>query len=120
VLPRQFYLITRRCTQRQFLLRPDGPTNNAFLYCQIDAALRCDIDVLLPCAMSNHYHVVIYDRAGRYPEFIEHFHKLLLEARTPCAAGEKLLVVRADLRRQAGRSRSGSRQAAVHRDQPSA
>jgi len=24
--------------------------------------------------MSNHYHVVIYDRAGRYPEFIEHFH----------------------------------------------
>src|SRR5690348_1149584 len=33
VLPRQFYLITRRCTQRQFLLRPDAPTNNAFLYC---------------------------------------------------------------------------------------
>jgi len=77
VLPRQFYLITRRCTQRQFLLRPDGPTNNAFLYCLIDAALRCEIDVLLPCALSNHYHVVIYDRAGRYPEFIEHFHKLL-------------------------------------------
>ena len=33
--------------------------------------------MLLPCAMSNHYHAVIYDRAGRYPEFIEHFHKLL-------------------------------------------
>jgi REP element-mobilizing transposase RayT len=77
VLPRQFYLITRRCTQRQFLLRPDAPTNNAFLYCLIDAASRCQIDILLPCAMSNHYHVVIYDRAGRYPEFIEHFHKLL-------------------------------------------
>src|SRR5215468_2497376 len=77
VLPRQFYLITRRCTQRQFLLRPDASTNNAFLYCLIGAASRCEIDVLLPCAMSNHYHVVIYDRAGRYPEFIEHFHKLL-------------------------------------------
>ncbi len=77
VLPRQFYLITRRCTQRQLLLRPDAPTNNAFLYCLIDAASRCEVDVLLPCAMSNHYHVVIYDRAGRYPEFIEHFHKLL-------------------------------------------
>src|SRR3954469_18600093 len=72
VLPRQFYLITRRCTQRQFLLRPDTATNNAFLYCLIDAALRCEIDVLLPCAMSNHYHAVISDRAGRYPEFIEH------------------------------------------------
>jgi REP-associated tyrosine transposase len=77
VLPRQFYLITRRCTQRQFLLRPDKATNNGFLYCLIDAALRCEIDVLLPCAMSNHYHVVIYDRVGRYPEFIEHFHKFL-------------------------------------------
>jgi putative transposase len=77
VLPRQFYLITRRCSQRQFLLRPDPATNNAFLYCLIHAALRCQVDVLLPCAMSNHYHVVIYDRAGRYPEFIEHFHKLL-------------------------------------------
>jgi REP element-mobilizing transposase RayT len=77
VLPRQFYLVTRRCTQRQFLLGPDAATNNAFLYCLIAAALRSEIDVLLPCAMSNHYHAVIYDRAGRYPEFIEHFHKLL-------------------------------------------
>jgi REP element-mobilizing transposase RayT len=77
VLPHQFYLITRRCTQRQFLLRPDNATNNAFLYCLIHAALRSDVQVLLPCAMSNHYHVVIYDRAGRYPEFIEHFHKVL-------------------------------------------
>lgn len=59
------------------MLRPDAATNNAFLYCLIAAALRSEIDVLLPCAMSNHYHAVIYDRAGRYPEFIEHFHKLL-------------------------------------------
>ena len=77
VLPRQFYLITRRCTQREFLLRPDAATNNAFLYCLIAAALRCEIEVLLPCAMSNHYHAVIYDREGRYPEFLEHFHKLV-------------------------------------------
>jgi putative transposase len=77
VLPRQFYLITRRCTQRQLLLRHDRETNNAFTYCLIVAALRYGIDVLLPCAMSNHHHTVIYDRDGRYPEFVEHFHKLL-------------------------------------------
>ncbi len=53
VLPHQFYLITRRCTQRQFLLRPDPATNNAFTYCLIEAAQRANIDVLLPCAMSN-------------------------------------------------------------------
>jgi len=76
VLPRQFYLVTRRCTQRQFLLRPDPATNNAFTYALIEAAQRTQIDVLLPCAMSNHYHAVIFDRFGRYPAFVEHFHKM--------------------------------------------
>lgn len=77
VFPGSFYLLTRRCTQRQFLLRPDEKTNNAYLYCLLVAALRFGIDILLMCAMSNHHHVVIFDRHGRYPEFIEHFHKLL-------------------------------------------
>jgi hypothetical protein len=45
VLPSQFYLITRRCAQRKFLLRPDTATNNAFLYCLIAAGLRCQIEV---------------------------------------------------------------------------
>jgi hypothetical protein len=44
----------------------------------------CEIEVLLPCAMSNHYHVVIYDRVGRYPEFIEHFRSSSLAARMHC------------------------------------
>jgi len=76
VLPGRFYLVTRRCTQRQFLLRPDTATNNAFTYCLIEAAQRTQIEVLLPCAMSNHHHTVIFDRFGRYPEFVEHFHKM--------------------------------------------
>ncbi len=58
------------------MLRPDDETNNAFTYCLLEAAQRSEIDLLLPCAMSNHYHVVIYDRLGRYPEFVEHFHKM--------------------------------------------
>jgi hypothetical protein len=83
------------------LLRPDAATNNAFLYCLIDAASRCGVDVLLPCAMSNHYHVVIYDRSGRYPEFIEHFHKLLARSQNAlrgrwetCWSSEQTSVVR--------------------------
>jgi REP element-mobilizing transposase RayT len=80
VLPRQFYLITRRCTQRQFLLRPDAETNNVFTYCLIEAALRCQVEVLMTCAMSNHHHTVIYDRWGRHPEFTEHFHKMLAKS----------------------------------------
>jgi REP element-mobilizing transposase RayT len=76
VLPGRFYLITRRCTQRQFLLRPDKHVNNAFTYCLGDAAKRFDIDVVLTCAMSNHHHTVIYDRHANYPAFLEHFHKM--------------------------------------------
>lgn len=77
VLPGSFYLLTRRCTQRQFLLRPDSETNNAYLYCLLVAAQRYGIDVLMMCAMSNHHHLVIFDPSGTYPEFIEHMHKLL-------------------------------------------
>jgi len=77
VLPGCFYLITRRCTQRQYLLRPDDETNNAFVYCLGEAAQRFDIVVLLPMAESNHHHTLVYDPHGRYPQFIEHFHKML-------------------------------------------
>jgi len=77
VIPGRFYMITRRCTQRQFLLRPDDETNNAFVYCLAEAAQRCNISVLLTCAMSNHHWTVIFDRDGTVPAFTEHFHKLL-------------------------------------------
>lgn len=76
VIPGSFYLLNRRTTQRQFLMRPDAETNNAYLFCLMVAALRCSIDIILMCAMSNHHHVAVFDRFGRYPEFLEHFHKL--------------------------------------------
>jgi hypothetical protein len=70
-------LITRRCTQRQFLLRPDDATNNAFIYCLAVAAIKCGIDVIYTLAESNHHHTVIFDRDGVVSAFVEHFHKLL-------------------------------------------
>jgi hypothetical protein len=69
-------MITRRCTQRQFLMRPDPATNNAFIYCLAEAAARFGIEVLFTTAMSNHHHTGIFDPLGRYPAFLEHFHKL--------------------------------------------
>ena len=77
VIPGSCYFITRRCTQRQFLLKPDPRINDAFLYCLAVAAERFHIDVLLPCTVTNHYHSVIFDREGTYPAFIEYFHKLV-------------------------------------------
>jgi len=76
VLPGVTYMITRRCTQRQFLMRPDAETNNAFIYCLADAAETFGIDLLFTIANSNHHHTGIHDRLGNFPLFIERFHKL--------------------------------------------
>ncbi len=77
VLPGRTYMITRRCTQRQFLLRPDSATNNAFVYCLAVAVQRTGVRAIFTAAESNHHHTGIYDPLGTYPDFIEHFHKLL-------------------------------------------
>jgi putative transposase len=77
IVPNQFYMLNRRCTQRMFLLRPDAETNNAFIYCLGVAAQRHGIDVILPVAEANHHHTTIYDRHGREPEFTQLFHKLV-------------------------------------------
>ena len=80
VFPGQFLVIQRRCTQRQFLLRPDEHTNNAFVYLLAEAAQRFNIQIILPQMMSNHHHTVAYDPDGRHVEFREHFHKLLAKS----------------------------------------
>jgi putative transposase len=58
------------------LMRPDAETNNAYVYCLAYAAERYGVEVMFTVAMSNHHHTGIYDRYGKYPEFLECFHKL--------------------------------------------
>ena len=63
--------VTRRCTQRQFLLRPDGTLNNNFLYCLLHAAKAYNIGLLALTVESNHYHVVGHDPDGQISGFLE-------------------------------------------------
>ena len=77
IVPERFYLLTRRCTQRLFLLRPDAETNNNFLYMLAESAARFGIDVLGSCVEDNHHHTVLFDRHGRIVEFYEHLHKFV-------------------------------------------
>ena len=69
-------MVTRRCSQRRFLMRPDGDTTNAFLYCLAYAASRTGVGIVFFIACSNHWHGGIIDHQGRLPEFLECFHKL--------------------------------------------
>jgi hypothetical protein len=69
-------MISRRCSERRFFMRPDRETNNAFIYCLALASHRYNIAVIFTAAMSNHHHTGIIDRDGRLPEFLAYFHKL--------------------------------------------
>lgn len=80
ILPGQTYLVTRRCTQRQFLLRPSPLTNQLVRYCLALAASRTGVLVHAVCVMSNHWHGVVTDPLARLPEFLEYFHRLLARA----------------------------------------
>jgi putative transposase len=77
IVPGRVYMVTRRCTQRQFLLRPDSETTNAFVYCLGLAARRTEMRVIGFIAQANHHHTIVLDTRGRMPEFLEGFHKLL-------------------------------------------
>ncbi len=77
VLPGTTYLVTRRCSQRQFFLRPSKATTQLLGYLLAVAAERYRIDVHAFCAMSNHIHLVVTDRDARLPEFGRFFDSLV-------------------------------------------
>jgi putative transposase len=80
ILPGKTYLITRRCTQRQFLLKPSRRTNELVRYCLALAAVKTGVLLHAVCFMSNHWHGVLTDPEARLPEFLEHFHRTLAKA----------------------------------------
>ena len=77
VLPDTTTLNTRRCTQRQLLLRPDAVTNEAVVYCMAVAAKKRGIEIHTVNTMSNHIQYVCTDPEGNRPDFERDFHSLV-------------------------------------------
>jgi REP element-mobilizing transposase RayT len=80
ILPGTTYLVTRRCSQRQFLLKPSRIVNSVFAYLLAVAASRYGIQLHAYCVLSNHLHVVLTDVLGRLPEFEQLLDALLARA----------------------------------------
>jgi putative transposase len=80
IVPGTTYLLTRRCTQRRFMLVPRGIVPKLFGYCVALAAERHGIQVHAVTCMSNHYHAVVTDPHGRIPEFSRDVHSLSARA----------------------------------------
>ncbi len=77
VLPGTSYLISNRCSQRQFLLKPSRVTSDVFLYLLAVAAQRQGIRIHAYCVMSNHYHLVLTDPDARLPAFQRYLDSLV-------------------------------------------
>ena len=64
-VPGQYYLLTTRCHQARFFLRPDGESNDAVLEWLTRAQRRFpSIRIYAVCVMSNHLHLVLRDDEG--------------------------------------------------------
>jgi REP element-mobilizing transposase RayT len=63
--------VTRRCSQRQFLLRPGRLLNQVFLFLLALAAGRFGVRIHAFCVLSNHYHLVLTDPHARLPAFCQ-------------------------------------------------
>ena len=80
VLPGTSYLVTRRCTQRQLLLRPSAETNQLFEYVLAVAARRFNVLIHAFCVMSSHFHIVLTDPDAQLPAFEQYLASLVARA----------------------------------------
>ncbi len=80
ILPGTTYLVTRRCSERRFFLRPSPVTNAIFLYVLAVAARRHRVDVHAFCVLSNHYHLVVTDHDAQLPAFVQYLDSLVARA----------------------------------------
>jgi REP-associated tyrosine transposase len=80
------YLVTRRCSERRFFLRPSKAVNEIFLYVLAVAAERYGVLVHAACVLSNHVHMIVTDPHARLPEFHRYLDGLVARA-VNCSLG---------------------------------
>lgn len=69
VVPGTSYLVSRRCTQREFLLKPAVLTSLIFKFVLAVAVARYGVLIHAVCVMSNHFHLVVTDPRANLPDF---------------------------------------------------
>jgi len=84
ILPGASYLITRRCAQRQFLLKPSPVVMAVFKYVLAVAAARYGILLHAVCVLSNHFHIVLTDPRSQLPLFEQFLDSLVARALNAC------------------------------------
>jgi putative transposase len=73
-------LVTRRCSERRFFLKPSKVTSEIFVYVLALAARRYNVQVHAFCVLSNHYHLLVTDRDACLPAFMQYLDGLVARA----------------------------------------
>jgi hypothetical protein len=68
-------MVTRRCSERRYFLRPCAASQQTTLYALGVAAAEHGIELHWFMLMSNHYHLGCTDRRGTLPEFYRDVHR---------------------------------------------
>ena len=84
VHPGRTYMITRRCSERRFFLKPSTFVEHIFTYCLAVAAARFGILLHACTVMSNHHHLVLTDVHGNLPRFCHLLHSLAARMLNRC------------------------------------
>jgi putative transposase len=80
VFPESIVMVTRRCSERRFFLRPDRKLVRLIEYLlAVGSELHC-IELIHVCVMSNHWHAVLHDPKGVLPRFLQWFHAMVAKS----------------------------------------
>jgi len=77
VVPHAQQLLTRRCSERRFFLRPSRAVNEILRYILAVAIERYGVLLHAYCVLSNHLHVVVTDVRGNLPAFQQYVDSLV-------------------------------------------
>ncbi len=78
--PDTTYLVTRRCLERRFRLRPEQAVNDLLDYLIGYAALQSGVEIVAMVAMSSHLHFVLHDPDTGLADFMERLGSLSARA----------------------------------------
>ncbi len=70
VLAGKTWMVTRRCLQRMFRLRPSGFLRELCPFLLAYLSEKYEVQLHAFCVMSNHFHLVLTDTMGRLPAFM--------------------------------------------------
>jgi len=72
-------MVTRRVSERRFLLRPDKTVNNIIEYCIALAARNTRILLHALVVLANHYHLEVTDPSGNLPDFLREANRMIAQ-----------------------------------------